>query len=193
MWRNVSIARWVAGFTLWLLFPQGESLLPTHSEAGWTPDPVMVEKRNISCLCQESDQISYSVVTHCDIQVNRGKGEVKHYTLQWCTIYIYYVTISTVKPTRCTKVLDLFYFGMTLHMFQTVFLSIVRSSRPHTATGICQTYCSLPASGYEVELPLASRQQYLFDICLLLYVQSWTPDDGRKDCLKHVECHSKIK
>jgi len=41
--------------------------------------------------------------------------------------------------------------------------------------------------------PLASRQQYLFDKCLLLYVQSWTPDDGWKDCPKHVECHSKIK
>jgi len=39
---------------------------------------------------------------------------------------------------------------------------------------------------------LASRQQYLFDKCLLLYVQSWSPDDGRKDRPKHVECHSKI-
>jgi len=24
-------------------------------------------------------------------------------------------------------------------------------------------------------------------------VQSWTPDDGREDRPKHVECHSKIK
>jgi len=40
---------------------------------------------------------------------------------------------------------------------------------------------------------LASRQQYLFDICLLLHVHSWTRDGGQKDCLKHVECHSKIK
>ena len=45
------------------------------------------------------------------------------------------------------------------------------------------------ASGY----PIASSQQYLFDKCLLLYVKSRTPDDGRKDCPKHVECHSKIK
>ena len=37
---------------------------------------------------------------------------------------------------------------------------------------------------------LASRQQYLFDICLLQYVQSLTPDDGRKDRPKHVECYS---
>ena len=40
---------------------------------------------------------------------------------------------------------------------------------------------------------LANRQQYLFDIRLLLYVQSRTPDDGRKDCPKHIEFHSKNK
>jgi len=33
---------------------------------------------------------------------------------------------------------------------------------------------------------LTSRQQYLFDKCLLQYAQSWTPDDGRKDRPKHV-------
>jgi len=38
---------------------------------------------------------------------------------------------------------------------------------------------------------LASIQQYLFDICLLQYVQSWTSDDGRKDRSKHVERYSK--
>jgi hypothetical protein len=36
---------------------------------------------------------------------------------------------------------------------------------------------------------LASRQQYLFDIYLLLHVQSLIPDDGRKDCPKHAECY----
>ena len=33
---------------------------------------------------------------------------------------------------------------------------------------------------------LASREQYLFDKCLLLCVQSWTLDDGREDRPKHV-------
>ena len=37
--------------------------------------------------------------------------------------------ISIVKPTRCTDVLNSFYFGMTLYMFRTVFPSIIRSSR----------------------------------------------------------------
>jgi len=37
--------------------------------------------------------------------------------------------ISIVKPTRCTNVSNLFYFGMTLYMFRTVCLTIIRSSR----------------------------------------------------------------
>ena len=37
--------------------------------------------------------------------------------------------ISIVKPTRCTNVSNLFYFGMTLYMFRTVFPSAIRSSR----------------------------------------------------------------
>jgi len=37
-----------------------------------------------------------------------------------------------------------------------------------------------------------SKQIAVSDTCLLLYVQSWTPDDGRKDHPKHVECNSKI-
>jgi len=48
----------------------------------------------------------------------------------------------------------------------------------YTATSICQTNTAVSL--------LASRQQNLFDTCLLLYVQSWTPNDGRKDHPKHV-------
>ena len=44
-----------------------------------------------------------------------------------------------------------------------------------------------------VSFPLASRRQYLFDMYLLLYVQSWTPDDGRKDRRKHIECYPRNK
>jgi len=42
-------------------------------------------------------------------------------------------------------------------------------------------YCCLLASNQTAIL--------LFDICLLLYVQSWTPDDGRKDHPKHYVNH----
>jgi len=35
-----------------------------------------------------------------------------------------YLRISMVEPTRCTDVSDLFYFGMTLYVFRTVFPSM---------------------------------------------------------------------
>ena len=87
------------------------------------------------------------------------------------------ISISTVKPTRCTNVSNLFYFGMTLYMFRTVFPSIIVSSSlyiqqqasvkqillsacvhyrefktVHTATAICQTdttVCLCPSSGVQ--------------------------------------------
>jgi len=65
-----------------------------------------------------------------------------------------------------------------------------RSFRPSSGVQDC-TYSNRQLSKRYCWL-LASRQQYLFDKCLLLYVQSWTPDDGRNDRPKHVECHSKI-
>ena len=88
--------------------------------------------------------------------------------------------VPTVKPTRCTNVSNLFYFRMTLYMFRTVFPSIISSSRLYVQqpNRYCCMYSLLP-----------STQQYLFDKCLLLYAQSWTADDGRKDRPKHVECH----
>jgi len=60
------------------------------------------------------------------------------------------------KTNQMHNVSGLFIFGLTLYMFQTVFPSIIRSSR------------------------LYIHHQ--------VYVQSWTPDDGRKDRPKHVEC-----
>ena len=42
-------------------------------------------------------------------------------------VYIY--IISIVKPTKRTNVSNLFYFGMALYMFRTVFPSVISSSR----------------------------------------------------------------
>jgi len=53
--------------------------------------------------------------------------------------------------------------------------------------------CLLASTRCSISYSLASRQHYLFDKCLLLYIQSRTPDDGREDRPKHVECHYKIK
>jgi len=78
---------------------------------------------------------------------------------------------------QCIKFI---YFGVALYMFWTVFPSIISSSRLYIQ--LSNKYCWL----------LVSSQQYLFDKCLLLHVQCWTADDGRKDRPKHVECYSKI-
>jgi hypothetical protein len=88
-------------------------------------------------------------------------------------------------------------------MFQTVFPSIIGSSRLCIQQQLVVRYCCLLASGYEmfhlagarwnIPYPLSIRQQYLFDKCLLLYLHSWTPDGERKDRPKYVKCHSKIK
>jgi len=74
---------------------------------------------------------------------------------------------------QCTK---LFYLGMTLYT------CFVRSFCPSSGVQDC-TYSNRHLSNRYCLL--AGRQQYLFDKCLLLYVQSWTPYDGRKDRPKH--------
>jgi len=61
-------------------------------------------------------------------------------------------------------------------MFWTVFPSIIRSIRLHIQH---QVYF------LQVLWLLVSKQPH--DIYLMLYVESYTPDDGRKDRPKHVE------
>jgi len=76
---------------------------------------------------------------------------------------------------QCIKFI--LFWNDTLHVSDGLFVHHQEFKTVHTATGICQTDTAVCL--------LAS---------LLLYVQSWTPDDGwRKDRPKHVECHSKIK
>ena len=45
--------------------------------------------------------------------------------------------ISILKPTRCSSVSNLFYFGITLYMFHTVFPSIIRNSRLYIQQQAC--------------------------------------------------------
>jgi len=100
--------------------------------------------------------------------------------------------ISYNKPTRCTNFSNL--FGRKLYMVQTVPLSIIRSFSLYTQ----QWYIS-----YRFFWQLASRiRMFPSWSCLqavskpvwhipLLCVQWKTPDDGQRNCLKHVEFLSK--
>jgi len=109
---------------------------------------------------------------------------------------------------QCIKFI--LFWNDTLHVSDGLSIQHQEFKTVHTATGTCQTVN--PEMGKTNKMHqcikftlfwndtlhvsddlLASRQQYLFDKWLLLCVQSLTPDDGRKDRPKHVECHSKIK
>jgi len=83
------------------------------------------------------------------------------------------------------------FWNNTLHVSDGLSVNHQEFKTVHTATGICQTgtdACLLAGTRWNLALSIfpASRHQYLFDIYLLLYLQSWTPDDGRRDRPKHV-------
>jgi hypothetical protein len=83
--------------------------------------------------------------------------------------------ISIAKSTRCTIFRV---YWISLYMFRTVFPSIIRSSRLYIE--------------YQMEnlVPASMKSTNLYDIYLIRYVHSLTPDDGRKDRPKHVEWYS---
>jgi len=87
------------------------------------------------------------------------------------------------------------FFSSTLHVSDCLAVHHQESKTVRTASGICQTGsadCLLMGTEWNcssISFPLASSQQYLFDIHLMLYVQSKTPDDGSQDSPKHVECY----
>jgi len=87
------------------------------------------------------------------------------------------------KTNQMHNISNLFYFGTTLYMFRAVSPSIIRSLR---------LYIQYQVYVIQVLWLLSSKQlQNLYG--MMLYVQSYTPDDGRRDRPKHVDCCSKIK
>jgi len=77
-------------------------------------------------------------------------------------------------------------------MFRTVFPSIIRSLRPYIQhqVYVIQVLWLFASGDEKFHLVSASKQpQNLYGIYLMLYVRSLTPDDGRKDRPKHVDCY----
>jgi hypothetical protein len=85
-------------------------------------------------------------------------------------------------------------YWISLHMFRMVLPSIIRSWRLYTQHQAYVIQVSwLLSSGHKMELhlmPASKQSTNLHDIYLMLCVQPWTPDDGRKDRPKHVEWYS---
>ena len=80
-----------------------------------------------------------------------------------------------------------------IHLFLKLFIIVKgstcfgRSFPPSSGAQNCIYGNSLMSNSCCHLLLASSRWQQLFDINLLPYVQFWAPDDGRKDCAKHVE------
>ena len=88
----------------------------------------------------------------------------KLHTVLRCKIFLTFLDSFYSKTNQMHQCIKLILFGTdTLHVLDGLSVHHQEFKTVHTATGICRT-----DTGY----PLASRQQYLFDKCLLLYVQS---------------------
>jgi len=73
-------------------------------------------------------------------------GEFLGFNVHWA---VHRNIIYIVKPTTCTSVSSLFYFGMTLYMFRTVFPSIIRYKEIPLScllAGRYETFHLVPAS-----------------------------------------------
>jgi hypothetical protein len=95
------------------------------------------------------------------------------------------VKFLIIRPTRCTKFLNLFLewnftcFGQFLCPSSGVFHRTYRNGIPVCHTGLL-TACSQAVSKPVWNIPV-------------LYVRWKTPDDGQRNCPKHVKFHSKNK
>jgi len=89
--------------------------------------------------------------------------------------------ILIIKPTRGTN-LSNYFWNRTLHVSDNFSVHHQESSTVHTAIYTCHT-------GY-ADCFLASSQHNLY---VLLCEQCYTPDDGQRNCPKHVEFYSKNK
>jgi len=70
-----------------------------------------------------------------------------------------------------------------LHVSDSSSVHYQEYSTVQTVIGVCHT-------GYSDCILLASSQHNLYDIHLSLCVQYWTPDEGQRNCPKHVEFYS---
>ena len=85
--------------------------------------------------CEHLRKVQYKIIQKCLNVLDIFPVEINFFLTN---------IISIVKPTRCIKVPNLFYFGMTLYMFRTVFPSIIRSSGLYIQ--LSDRYCYLLAS-----------------------------------------------
>jgi len=115
---------------------------------------------------------------------------LKNFMFRWPCNVIYPCTV--IKPSRCTN--SQIIFGIKLYMFRTVPLSVIRNFSLYTQQWYmsCRFADSLRAGSGRKVLILQAVNKPVWHIPLLC-VQWKIPDDGQRNCPKHVEFYSKNK
>jgi len=109
-------------------------------------------------------------------------------TIAWINVW----SLPTVKPTRCTN-FSIFFLNETLHVSDSSSVHHQEFFTVHTTMVYVIQVCWRLTNRMKTE-PVASWScsQAAWHIPLLC-VQWKTPDDGHKNCPKHVEFYSKNK
>jgi hypothetical protein len=100
----------------------------------------------------------------------------------------YHVAYSYSTANKMHLLSHICYPRKTLYIFRTVLPSIIRSSKLRTQQRhMSNSCCYLLLSGMRWNCCFISSPIAAVWHIPLLYTQFWAPDDGRKDCPKHVE------
>ena len=90
--------------------------------------------------------------------------------------------VGLISPILISQI---YFWIITLRVSDSFSVHHQESSTVHTTPGICHRSYA--------DCLLASSQHSLYDIYLVLCIQSLTPDDGQRNRPKHVEFYSKNK
>jgi hypothetical protein len=103
-------------------------------------------------------------------------------------------SLFIIKPTRCTDFSNLFW-NETLQVSDSSSVHYQELSTVHSAMVYVMQICTQLSSGTRMELqfyPDSAARKLSVWRTPLLSVQWITPDNGQRNCPKHVEFHSKI-
>jgi len=121
-------------------------------------------------------------------------GEDKRWRYTVCK---WIVWVYPYSKTNQMHLFLIFIFGMKLYLFRTVPMSVIRSFLLYTHQWYMSQVCWQLASRIRTEPVLSwSCSQTVYKPVWhipLLCIEWKTPDDGQRNCPKHVEFHSKIK
>jgi hypothetical protein len=107
----------------------------------------------------------------------------ENFTFMWpCIVTNFFI----IKLIRCTNFTNLFWYE-TQHVSDSSSVHHQEFIHCTLSNGICHTAFEQEQS------PARKLSTNLYDTHHCWVYREWTPDDGQKNCLKHVEFHAQIK